>query len=168
MDFKRYLKLLNSIDYPNQTEDLSSISHYISYGPHQFQNDLLVNLGVIGTTDFVEKTFTKLGMMSKPGFKVMFNYNNGDYVYLIINSISVIETHEEDELPFNVWINYSWGDSRIVWGDDDTPLTIEDAYDEIGLGEIGEWDELMDSIQDDVTDEVYKRTGFIIHFDAQE
>jgi hypothetical protein len=106
--------------------------------------------------------------MSKPGFKVMFNYNNGDYVYLIINSISVIETHEEDELPFNVWINYSWGDSRIVWGDDDTPLTIEDAYDEIGLGEIGEWDELMDSIKDDITDEVYKRTGFIIHFDAQE
>jgi hypothetical protein len=168
MNLKSYLKLLSKIDYPNQKEDLLTVTKYISYDPHEFQNDLLTNLGVIGTADFVQKTFSKLGIMSSPGFKVMFDYNNGDYVYLIINSFRIIETSEEGELPFHVWIDYSWGDSRIVWGEDNEPLTLEDAYEEIGLGEIGEWDDLIDSIQDDIKYEVYKQTEFMIHFDSQQ
>ena len=106
--------------------------------------------------------------MSSPGFKVMLNYDNGDYVHLIIHSIDIIQNDEDGELPFHVWVNYSWGDSRLVWGEDDEHVTLEDAYEEVGLGEIGEWDELIDSIQDDVKYEVYKQTEFMIHFDAQQ
>jgi hypothetical protein len=168
MNFKSYLKYLNKIDYPNQTESLLQVSTYVSYSPDEFQNDLLANLGVVGTADFVQRTFSKLGLMSSPGFKVMLNYNNGDYVHLIIHSIDIIQNDEDGELPFHVWINYSWGDSRLVWGENDDHLTLQDAYEEIGLGEIGEWDELMDSIQDDVKYEVYKQTEFMIHFDAQQ
>jgi len=168
MNFKSYLKYLNKIDYPNQTENLPSVSSYISYSPDEFQNDLLANLGVVGTADFVQRTFSKLGLMSSPGFKVMLNYDNGDYVHLIIHSIDIIQNDEDGELPFHVWINYSWGDSRLVWGEDDEHVTLEDAYEEVGLGEIGEWDELIDSIQDDVKYEVYKQTEFMIHFDAQQ
>ena len=168
MNFKSYLKYLNKIDYPNQTENLPSVSSYISYSPDEFQNDLLSNLGVVGTADFVQRTFSKLGLMSSPGFKVMLNYDNGDYVHLIIHSIDIIQNDEDGELPFHVWINYSWGDSRLVWGEDDEHVTLEDAYEEVGLGEIGEWDELIDSIQDDVKYEVYKQTEFMIHFDAQQ
>jgi hypothetical protein len=71
-------------------------------------------------------------------------------------------------LPFLVEVDYSWGDSGIVWGEDYERITIEDAYEEVGLGEIGEWDELIDSIQDDVRYDVYKQTEFMIHFDAQQ
>ena len=168
MNFKSYLKYLNKIDYPNQTESLLQVSTYVSYSPDEFQNDLLANLGVVGTADFVQRTFSKLGLMSSPGFKVMLNYDNGDYVHLIIHSIDIIQNDEDGELPFHVWINYSWGDSRLVWGEDDEHVTLEDAYEEVGLGEIGEWDELIDSIQDDVKYEVYKQTEFMIHFDAQQ
>lgn len=168
MNFKSYLKYLNKIDYPNQTENLLQVSTYVSYSPDEFQNDLLANLGVVGTADFVQRTFSKLGLMSSPGFKVMLNYDNGDYVHLIIHSIDIIQNDEDGELPFHVWINYSWGDSRLVWGEDDEHVTLEDAYEEVGLGEIGEWDELIDSIQDDVKYEVYKQTEFMIHFDAQQ
>lgn len=168
MNFKSYLKYLNKIDYPNQTESLLQVSTYVSYSPDEFQNDLLANLGVVGTADFVQRTFSKLGLMSSPGFKVMLNYDNGDYVHLIIHSIDIIQNDEDGELPFHVWVNYSWGDSRLVWGEDDEHVTLEDAYEEVGLGEIGEWDELIDSIQDDVKYEVYKQTEFMIHFDAQQ
>ena len=98
----------------------------------------------------------------------MLDSDNGDYVHLIIHSIDIIQNDEDGELPFHVWINYSWGDSRLVWGEDDEHVTLEDAYEEVGLGEIGEWDELIDSIQDDVKYEVYKQTEFMIHFDAQQ
>ena len=168
MNFKSYLKYLNKIDYPNQTESLLQVSTYVSYSPDEFQNDLLANLGVVGTADFVQRTFSKLGLMSSPGYKVMLDSDNGDYVHLIIHSIDIIQNDEDGELPFHVWINYSWGDSRLVWGENDDHLTLQDAYEEIGLGEIGEWDELMDSIQDDVKYEVYKQTEFMIHFDAQQ
>jgi hypothetical protein len=168
MNFKSYLKYLNKIDYPNQTESLLQVSTYVSYSPDEFQNDLLANLGVVGTADFVQRTFSKLGLMSSPGYKVMLDSDNGDYVHLIIHSIDIIQNDEDGELPFHVWINYSWGDSRLVWGEDDEHVTLEDAYEEVGLGEIGEWDELIDSIQDDVKYEVYKQTEFMIHFDAQQ
>lgn len=167
MNFKSYLKYLNTIDYPKQTENLLEVSRYLSYGPEEFQNDLLSNLGVVGTADFVGKTFKKLGLMSSPGYKV--NLDNtaekGSYVHLIINSFEIIETKEDGELPFHVWINYSWGDNKIIH--DDETLTIKGIYDEIGMGEWGEWDEFMDSVQDDVKYEIYKQTEFFLHFDAQ-
>jgi hypothetical protein len=171
MEFKQYLKFLKSIDYPNQTENLLSVSKYVDYTPHEFQKDLVLNLGVSGTTNFIQQTFSKLGLMSSPGFKVMLNYGNGDYVYLIINSFDIIEFDKNSfrnpyRLPWSVEVDYSWGDSGIVWGEDNERITIEDAYDEVGLGEIGEWDELIELIQDDVKLEVYKQTGFMIYFDS--
>jgi len=171
MEFKQYLKFLKSIDYPNQTENLLSVSKYVDYTPHEFQKDLVLNLGVSGTTNFIQQTFSKLGLMSSPGFKVMLNYGNGDYVYLIINSFDIVEFDKNSfrnpyRLPWSVEVDYSWGDSGIVWGEDNERITIEDAYDEVGLGEIGEWDELIDLIQDDVKLEVYKQTGFMIYFDS--
>ena len=171
MEFKQYLKFLKSIDYPNQTENLLSVSKYVDYTPHEFQKDLVLNLGVSGTTNFIQQTFSKLGLMSSPGFKVMLNYGNGDYVYLIINSFDMIETgpnsfRNQYRLLFLVEVDYSWGDSGIVWGEDYERITIEDAYEEVGLGEMGEWDELIELIQDDVKLEVYKQTGFMIYFDS--
>jgi len=173
MEFKQYLKFLKSIDYPNQTENLLSVSKYVDYTPHEFQKDLVLNLGVSGTTNFIQQTFSKLGLMSSPGFKVMLNYGNGDYVYLIINSFDIVEFDKNSfrnpyRLPWSVEVDYSWGDSGIVWGEDNERITIEDAYEEVGLGEMGEWDELIDLIQDDVKLEVYKQTGFMIYFDSEQ
>ncbi len=167
MNFKSYLKYLNSIDYPNQSENLLQLSKYFSYGPDEFQNDLLSNLGVVGTADFVGKTFKKLGLMSSPGYKVNLSTSEkGSYVHLIINSFEIIETNEEGELPFHVWINYSWGDNEIIH--DGESLTIDYIkYEVVGMGDWSEWDEFMDSIQDDVKYEIYKQTEFFLHFDAQ-
>lgn len=166
MNFKSYLKYLNTIDYPKQTENLLEVSRYLSYGPEEFQNDLLSNLGVVGTADFVGKTFKKLGLMSSPGYKVNVETTGekGSYVHLIVNSFEIIETNEEGELPFHVWINYSWGENEIIH--DGESLTIDDIYEDVGMGDWSEWDEFMDSIQDDVKYEVYKQTEFFLHFDS--
>jgi hypothetical protein len=164
---KPYLKILSSIGYPNQSENLARMSKVVNYTPHQFQEDLLNTLGVIGTTDFVGKTFSKMGAMSSPGYKVELEDvgEKGSYVHLIIDSYEVIETHEEGNLPFEVWINYSWGENQIIH--DGVPMTIDEIYDEIGLGEVADYDELIDGIMDDVMYKVYIQTGFQLHFDGQ-
>jgi hypothetical protein len=164
---KPYLKILSSIGYPNQSENLARMSKVVNYTPHQFQEDLLNTLGVIGTTDFVGKTFSKMGAMSSPGYKVELEDvgEEGSYVHLIIDSYEVIPTNEVGNFPFEVWINYSWGENQIIH--DGVPMTIDEIYDEIGLGEVADYDELIDGIMDDVIYKVYIQTGFQLHFDGQ-
>ena len=167
MNLTTYLKLLSKIDYPNQSESLPQLSKAIDYTPFNFQEDLLNTLGVIGTTDFVGKTFTKMGAMSKPGYKVenLGVGEKGSYVHLIIDSYEVIPTNEVNNFPFEVWINYSWGDNQII--NDGISKTIDEVYDEIGLGEVADYDEFIDEIIDDVIYQFYIQTGFQLHFDGQ-
>jgi len=167
MNLTSYLKLLSKIDYPNQSESLSNISKAVDYTPYLFNENLLDTLGVIGVTDFVGKTFSKMGAMSKPGFKVDLDDvgEDGSYIYLIIDSYKIIQNNEEGYFPFEVWINYSWGDNQLVH--DGTGLTLDEIYDEVGLGEVGEYDELLDNIKDNVSYKVFSQTGFEIHFDGQ-
>jgi hypothetical protein len=167
MNLTSYLKLLSKIDYPNQTESLSSISKAVDYSPYLFNENLLETLGVIGVDDFVGKTFSKMGVMSKPGYKIDLDDvgEDGSYIYLIIDSYEIIENNEEGYFPFEVWINYSWGDNQLIH--DGTGLTLDEIYDEVGLGEVGEYDELLDNIMDNVSYKVYAQTGFHIHFDSQ-
>jgi len=167
MNLTSYLKLLSKIDYPNQSESLSNISKAVDYTPYLFNENLLETLGVIGVTDFVGKTFSKMGATSKPGFKVDLDEvgEDGSYIYLIIDSYEIIQNNEEGYFPFEVWINYSWGDNQLIH--DGTPLTLDEIYDEIDLGTMGEYDELVDSIMDEVIYSVYNQTGFRLHFDGQ-
>jgi hypothetical protein len=167
MNLTSYLKLLSKIDYPNQSESLSNISKAVDYTPYLFNENLLDTLGVIGVTDFVGKTFSKMGAMSKPGFKVDLDDvgEDGSYIYLIIDSYKIIQNNEEGYFPFEVWINYSWGDNQLIH--DGTGLTLDEIYDEVGLGEVGEYDELLDNIKDNVSYKVFSQTGFEIHFDGQ-
>jgi len=165
--FKRYLKLLSAIDYPNQSESLPRIFKMVNYTPFQFKEDLLNNLGIIGTTDFVGKTLSKLGALSSPGYKVELEDvgEKGSYVHLIIDSYEVIPNNEVGNFSFEIWINYRWGENQIIH--DGVPMTIDEIYDEIGLGEVADYDELIDGIMDDVIYQVYIQTGFQIHFDGQ-
>ena len=45
--------------------------------------------------------------------------------------------------------------------------TLEDIYDEVDLGTMGEYDELIDDIQYECIQDIFKKTGLIIHFDSQ-
>ena len=72
-----------------------------------------------------------------------------------------VSEDEEDE----VWIHYSWGNNKLIH--DGEEKTLDDIYDEVDMGDLGEWDEFMDSIQYVCFQTIFKKTGFIIHFDSQ-
>lgn len=167
MNLTAYLKLLSKIDYPNQSESLSSVFKAVDYTPYLFNENLLETLGVEGVADFVGKTFSKMGAMSKPGYKVDLDDvgESGSYIHLIIDSYEIIQHNEESYFPFEVWINYSLGDNKLIH--DGTELTLDEIYEDVGLGEVGEFDELVDDILDNVSNKVFTQTGFNIHFDAQ-
>ena len=51
---------------------------------------------------------------------------------------------------------------------DNESKTLDDIYEDVGLGELGEWDELLDEINDACVDEIYKKTGFFILMGDQD
>jgi hypothetical protein len=165
-NIKTFLKALNKSGYPNGSPDVPTIAYnLIDYHLTHFLQDLVDNVGMKGADDFVEKTFSSLGLMGE-GLKIDLSNEAGEegsYIYLIINSFD-IELSDSDE-PDEVWIHYSWGEDKLIH--DGEEKTLEILYDEVDLGTMGEYDEFITIIQDTCQSDVYKKTGFIIHFDSQ-
>jgi hypothetical protein len=112
--------------------------------------------------EFVEKSFSKLGLMSH-GMEVDLTNSvgeEGSYIYLIINGFDI---QLDDDEP--IWIHYSWGPNELI--SDGESKTLEDIYDEVDFGTMGEYDELMDEIQYACQKDIFNKTGFRIHFDSQ-
>lgn len=165
-NLKTFLKALHKSGYPNPTPDVPTIAKMVSYPIDNFLTDMTNSVGMEGTDDFVEKTFSKLGLMGE-GMKIDLSNEvgeEGSYIYLIINGFDIEYDeygHEQDE----VWIHYSWGKSHLIH--DGEVKTLEDIYDEVDLGTMGEYDELVDDIQYACQTDIFNKTGFIIHFDSQ-
>ena len=136
----------------------------ISYPIYSFLDDLKNTIGEEKTNDFIQNTFSKLNATTS-GVEVDLSNSvgpEGSYIFLIINGFDIVfNDYEEDE----VWIHYSWGPAEIIL--DGESKTLEDIYDEVGLGEMGEWGELMDEIQNTCIQYMFEKTGFLIHFDSQ-
>jgi hypothetical protein len=124
-----------------------------------------MEVGEEKTNEFVNKTFSSLGATYSPGIKIDLSDRvgeTGSYIYLIINGFDFAEGDDEYK---EVWIHYTWGDSHLIH--DGEVKTIEDIYDEVDLGTMGEYDELIDDIQYACQKDIFNKTGFTIHFDSQ-
>lgn len=163
-NIKIFLKTLQKSGYPNTSPDVPTIAKAIDYPIYySFLTDLIDNVGMEGAEDFVEKTFSSLGLMGE-GLEIdLSNYlgDNGSYIYLIINSFDLVL----DEPQEPVWIHYSWGPNEFIL--DGENKTLEEMYDDVDMGDMGEWSDFMDEIQNACVDVIFKKTGFVIHFDSQ-
>ena len=165
-NLKTFLKALHKSGYPNSTPDVPTIAKMVDYPlVTHFLVDLLNEVGDSKTFEFVENTFSELGAMSSPGLKIDLSNTvgeTGSYIYLIINGFTLGRT-ENDALE--VWIYYTFGKNQLIH--DGEVKTLEDIYDEVDLGTMGEYDEFIDDIQYECISQIFKKTGFTIHFDSQ-
>jgi hypothetical protein len=163
-NLKLFLKALQRSGYPNSKTNVTTIAKAADYDLDFFLTDLLKELGSKKTKEFVNKTFSSLGANSH-GIEIDLSDRvgeTGSYIYLIINGFDFSEGDEEYD---EVWIHYTWGDSHLIH--DGEIKTLEDIYDEVDLGTMGEYDEFMDDIQYECISQIFKKTGLIIHFDSQ-
>jgi hypothetical protein len=164
-DLKTFLKVAQKLGYPNPSPNSLVIANSISYNLNNFIEDLISEVGQERANEFVDKTFSSLGATYSPGIKIDLSDRlgeTGSYIYLIINGFDFAEGDGEFE---EVWIHYTWGDSMLIH--DGEEKTLDDIYDEVDLDTMGEYDELMDDIQYECIQEIFKKTGLIIHFDSQ-
>lgn len=159
---KTFLKALHKSGYPNPTPDAKTIAKLLDYDLEMFLYDLYEEIGQDKTYDFIEKTFSSLGLMGE-GMKIDLGDSvaeKGSYVYLIINGFNIVS---EEGQPDEVWINHTWGDSHFVF--EGNVKTFDELYDDVDLGTLGEWDEFIDGIEYECRRIIYDKTGIIIRFD---
>ena len=164
-NLKTFLKTLEKTGYPSTSTYATTVAKMISYPIEKFLKDLLYEVGDDKTFEFVENTFSKLGVMSSPGLKIDLSNTvgeTGSYMYLIIHRFNL--AHREDD-TLEVWVNYSFGKHQLIH--DGEIETLDDIYKDVGLGEMGEWDDLFNSITEECIDYLFLTTGFIVHFDFQ-
>ena len=164
-NLKLFLKALQRSGYPNSKTNVSTIATAVDYDFWLFLTDLLHELGSKKTKDFVGKTFSTLGLTHSPGMKIDFTDSIGEpgsYIYLIINSFTF---NEGDEDYDEVWVSYTWGDSLLI--DDEGEKTLEDIWDDVDMGTMGEFEDFVDEIKYTCREEIFKKTGLVIHFDSQ-
>ena len=172
-DLKMFLKALQRSNYPKSEISVHKIAQAVDYDLKNFLSDLYETLGKEKTEEFIQNVFYKLGASYDPGVEIDLSGDvgyTGSYIFLTIKEFNVMwEEWEEDE----VWIHYSFGANEIFVNDDEDEdggivgKTLDEIYDDVDMGGLGEFSELIDEIQYAIGNSIYNKTGFIIHFDSQ-
>jgi len=162
-ELNRFLKVLNKVGYPNPS--IHSIAKMIDYNLEEFLPDLVSEIGEKKADEFTEKALNK--MSTPKGIRIQGKDNSQEYAYIIIHNPRL--DLENDETT--VLCDWEWGDTNILYQDDDgneTYKTIEEVGEDLGMGDWSDYDDLVDGIKNDCNDIVFSNCGFGIWWDDQK
>jgi hypothetical protein len=158
---KTFLKVLSKVGYPNP--DIQSIARMIDYNIEEFLPDLVAEIGEEKSDEFTEKALNKIS--TSDGIRISNLYDDSNqYAYIKIYNPRL--DLENDETT--VLCDWSWGETKILYQDDDgteTYKTIQEIGEDLGIGEWSDYDELVDGIKDDCNKLVFSNCGFGIWWD---
>lgn len=159
-----FLRVMNKMGYPNPST--KSIANSIDYDLDNFLPDLVGEVGEERADEFTEKALSKLTEDGK-GIRVPLDDENHNYIYLEIHQSRINLDETEDA----VLIDWSWGDNVLTGVDEngeEYDTNMDEIYDNMGMGEWGEFDEMLDNIRDECYDYIKNNCGFGIWFDRQQ
>jgi hypothetical protein len=136
----------------------------MDYDLDNFLPDLVEEVGEERADEFTEKALEKL---SENGKGIRIPLGDNKYIYLQIHQSRL----DLEETETQVLIDWSWGDSKLTGVDEDGneyDATLGELYDNIGMGEWGDWDEMIDNIKNECYDYVRDNCGFGIWFDSEQ
>jgi hypothetical protein len=161
-DLVPFLKLLTKVGYPNP--EMKTIARMADYNLEEFLYDLVNELGEEKADDFTEKALNKISTPN--GIKIQDKEDPEQYAYIILHNPR-LDLENDDTTILCDWM---WGDTNIFYRDDDgneSYKTIQEIADEIGMGDWGDFDDMVDHIREDCNKLVYKNCGFGIWWDDQ-
>jgi hypothetical protein len=161
-ELNRFLRVMNKMGYPSP--DTISIARSMDYDLDNFLPDLVEEVGEERADEFTEKALEKL---SENGKGIRIPLGDNKYIYLQIHQSRL----DLEETETQVLIDWSWGDSKLTGVDEDGneyDATLGELYDNIGMGEWGDWDEMIDNIKNECYDYVRDNCGFGIWFDSEQ
>lgn len=160
MEIKRLLKYFAKHGYPGP--DTLKMMEYMGYDDYEFLHDLVEELGHKGAMEFVSKTFGKLSDTSEISIKVDLSNiaGEGSWIYFEIYRFYI----DLDEEYSDVLIHSGFGDSLIIDPEDGVEKTLEQISDEVDMGEMNEWEDFKNSIENECYDHIKRNCGFGIWY----
>lgn len=155
-DLKNFLRVLTVYGYPN--EKLTSIANLAGYDLDYFLRDLENELGRDGVQSFVTNALNKI--IGKDGVKV--NFSSGEFVYVFVDN----EYYDKEDSDNSIFADFSFGDSRIIYFDEDgseTIKTIKQVENDLDMAEWGDYEDLKDTILDKFNKIVFENCGFYVN-----
>jgi len=162
-DLNRFLKVMTKMGYPNP--NTISIARSMDYDLDNLIPDLVEEFGEEGADEFTERALGKLSESGKV-IRVPLDDENDNYIYLYIHQSRI----DLDETETQVLVDWSWGENKLTGVDEngnEYDSTMEKLYDDIGMGDWGEWDEMIDNIKSECYDYIRDNCGFGIWFDKE-
>ena len=159
-----FLRVMNKMGYPSP--NTMSIARSMDYDLDEFLIDLVGEVGEERADEFTEKALSKLSEDGK-GIRVPLDDKNHNYIYLEIHQSRI----NLDETGDSVLIDWSWGDNVLTGVDEngeEYDTNMDEIYNNMGMGEWGEFDEMLDNIRDECYDYIRNNCGFGIWFDRQQ
>ena len=159
-----FLRVMNKMGYPNPST--KSIANSIDYDLDNFLPDLVGEVGEERADEFTEKALSKLSEDGK-GIRVPLDDENHNYIYLEIHQSRI----DLDETETQVLIDWSFGDNVLTGVDEngeEYDSNMDEIYENMGMGEWGEFDEMIDNIRDECYEHIRNNCGFGIWFDRQQ
>jgi hypothetical protein len=162
-DLNRFLKVMTKMGYPNP--NTSSIARSMDYDLDNLIPNLVEEFGEDGADEFTERALGKLSESGK-GIRVPLDDENDNYIYLYIHQSRI----NLDETETQVLVDWSFGENKLTGVDEngnEYDSTMDKLYDDIGMGDWGEWDEMIDNIKSECYDYIRDNCGFGIWFDKE-
>ena len=160
-DLKTFLKVLKKFGYPNA--DVKSIAKMVDYDLSEFLPDLVAEVGEEKADEFTEKALNKIS--TSDGIKISNLYDDSNqYAYIKIYNPRLDLDNDET----TVLCDWSWGETKILYQDDDgteTYKTIQEIGEDLGMGEWADYDELVDNVKEECNQLVFNNCGFGIWWD---
>lgn len=153
MKLRYFLKVLKKFGYPN--ENLLSIAKFSNYNLDDFLPDLDRELGREKMIDFCKKALNKIS--GPEGFKVEFG--NDEYVVVSLSHID----YDPEEVNTDLLVTMDITQSKILIKDEDGNeiyQSLPEIQSEMGIGEWGDYDEMMDWTKHEIYHFVHSRCGF--------
>jgi hypothetical protein len=154
-EVKSFLNVVKNYGYPNPK--MRTLADMVGYNLDNFLLDLSKEIGREGVEDFCEKAIKKIS--GKDGINV--DLGLGEFCNIHINP----KYYDENESENGIISEGKWGDSKILTVSEDGVQyysTIQEIIDDVGIGEWGDLDELIDGIKDKAGSYVYDNCGFYI------
>jgi hypothetical protein len=155
-----FLKVINKMGYPNP--DTKNYASYVDYNLYDMLSDMVDEVGYQKTNEFTIRALDKISEGDR-GIKIPLGDSDDDYVYLQIHNSSI----DLNEVQNCIIVDWSFGESKIFDPNDETYKTLDEMYEDIGMGEWGEWEEMIDDIKDWCYDYIMDNCGFGIWYGKQ-
>lgn len=158
-DFKTFMKTLSKTGYPNP--NIVSIAEFVGYNIEDFLPDMMWLEGYEKTEKFLSNTLNKI--LDKNG---VMRVDISDLAYgpSYVDIKMIYKGYDPEISEESILIKDAFVDSKII-NQQGEETTLEEMYEDVGLGEMGEWDDFIGSIREEINNQFFNQSGFHLYWE---